>query len=131
MRGLKMQVVDVATGETMSLTAATKRFIALGAPLTLLSLVPSLQSVAGVAEFALALFLFFTAITNPLRQGLHDKWANTLVIRHASSGDGATLVGCLLLIVVVVGLAILASAAFFAALGPQMEDILRDVGNSI
>ena len=131
MRGLKMQVVDVATGETMSLTAATKRFIALGAPLTLLSLVPALQSVGGVAEFALALFLFFTAITNPLRQGLHDKWANTLVIRHASSGDGATLVGCLLLIVVVVGLGILAFVAFFAALAPQMEDILRDVGNSI
>ena len=131
MRGLKMQVVDAASGETMSLTAATKRFIALGAPLTLLTLVPALQSVGGVAEFALMLFLFFTAITNPLRQGLHDKWANSLVIRHASSGDGATVIGCLLLIVIVVGLAILASAAFFAALGPQMEDILRDMGNSI
>ena len=101
MRGLKMKVVDSATGATLSLTAATKRLIALGYPLTLLhSSRPSRRS-AGVAEFALLLFLFFTAITNERRQGLHDKWANSLVIRSTTSGDGATLVGCLVLIVLV------------------------------
>ncbi len=85
----------------MSLVAATKRFIALGAPLALLILVPALQSAAGIAQFALSLFLFFTAITNDRRQGLHDKWANSLVIRSTTSGDGAVVVGCLVLIVIV------------------------------
>jgi uncharacterized RDD family membrane protein YckC len=131
MRGLRMQVVDAATGGTLSLTAATKRFVALGYPLSLLILLPALQSIAGIAEFALSLFLFFTTITNDRRQGLHDKFANSLVIRSVTSGDGATLVGCLLLIVLVVGFGIILSAVALAALGPQIEELMREVGNSI
>jgi uncharacterized RDD family membrane protein YckC len=131
MRGLRMQVVDAATGGTQSLTAATKRFIALGFPLALLILVPALQSAAGVVQFAVSLFLFFTAITNDRRQGLHDKWANSLVIRSVTSGDGATLVGCLLLIVIVVGFGIIVAAAGLAALGPQLEELMREMENTV
>ena len=130
MRALRMQVVDATTGGTLSLSAAIKRFIALGAPLGLLVLVPALQSAAGVAQFALSLFLFFTTITNDRRQGLHDKWANSLVIRSASSGDGATLVGCLLLIVFVVGFGIILTAIALAAIGPQLEDLMREMENA-
>ncbi|HUP55690.1 MAG TPA: RDD family protein [Methylomirabilota bacterium] len=127
MRLLKMKVVDAATGGVLSLSAATKRFIALGAPLALLSLVPiaSIQSLGGLAQFALLLFLFFTAITNDRRQGLHDKWANSLVIRSATSGDGATLVGCLLLVVILGVIGIVAGGIFFAAVGPDLEEYMR------
>jgi uncharacterized RDD family membrane protein YckC len=124
MRGLKMKVVDAATGSTVSLTAATKRWVALGWPLGLLAIAPGLQSVNGVAQFALLLFLFFTAITNDRRQGLHDKWASSLVIRSTTSGDGATVVGCLLLIVIVVGFTIIAISVLFAAMAPQMQELI-------
>ena len=127
MRGLRMQVVDAATGAGMSLTAAAKRFIALGAPLALLILVPALQSAAGIAQFALSLFLFFTAITNDRRQGLHDKWANSLVIRSTTSGDGAVVIGCLVLIVIAVGLAIILGLAVFAAMAPEFEELFREM----
>ncbi len=127
MRGLRMQVVDAATGAGLSLVQATKRFIALGAPLALLILIPALQSAAGIAQFALSLFLFFTAITNDRRQGLHDKWANSLVIRSTTSGDGAVVIGCLVLIVISVGLAIILSIAAFAAMAPQIEELLREM----
>jgi uncharacterized RDD family membrane protein YckC len=130
MRGLKMQVVDAATGGGLSLAAATKRFIALGSPLALLTLVPGLQSLAGIAQFALSLFLFFTAITNDRRQGLHDKWASSLVIRSTTSGDGAVAVGCLMLIVIVVAFAIILSVASLAAVSPFMEDFIREVEQS-
>ena len=122
-----MQVVEAATGGTLSLTAATKRFIAMGYPLGLLILVPALQSAAGVAQFALSLFLFFTAITNDRRQGLHDKWANSLVIRSTTSGDGAVVVGCLVLIVIVVGFGIIASVLALAAMGPEFQDMMREL----
>jgi uncharacterized RDD family membrane protein YckC len=131
MRGLRMQVVDAATGGTLSLSAATKRFLVLGSPLALLTLVPALQSVGGLAQFALSLFLFFTAITNDRRQGLHDKWANSLVIRSVTSGDGATVVGCLLLVVIVVGFTIIVTAVVLGALGPQLEELMLEIGNSI
>jgi uncharacterized RDD family membrane protein YckC len=125
MRGLKMKVVDVTTGGTLSLTAATKRFIALGYPLGLLALIPALQTAAGVAPGALLLFLFFTAVTNDRRQGLHDKWANSLVIRSTTSGDGATVVGCLLLIVIGIAFTIIAGSILFAAMAPQMQEIIN------
>ena len=125
MRGMKMQAVDAATGATLSLTAATKRFVALGYPLALLGIVPGLQSIAGILPFALLLFLFFTAVTNDRRQGLHDKWANSLVIRSTTSGDGATLVGCLVLIVLIVGLSIIAVSVLFAAIAPQLDEFIR------
>ena len=124
MRGLKMQVVDIATGGTLSLMPATIRFVALGFPIAVLGLVPALQSLAGIGLFAIWLFMFFTAVMNDRRQGLHDKWANSLVIRSTSSGDGATLVGCLVLIVLVVGLLIVAIAVLFAAVAPQMQELI-------
>lgn len=127
MRGLRMQVVEAATGGTLSIATATKRFIALGSPLALLILVPALQSAAGVAQFALSLFLFFTAITNDRRQGLHDKWANSLVIRSTTSGDGAVVIGCLVLIVIVVGFAIILFGTVLAAMGPYFEDMMREL----
>ncbi len=130
MRGLKIQVVDATTGGTLSLAAATKRFIALGSPLALLALVPALQSAAGVAQFALSLFLFFTAITNDRRQGLHDKWANSLVIRSTKSGDGAVVVGCLALIVIMGLLAIILFATLFAAMAPQLQEMIREMEQS-
>ena len=126
MRGLRMQVVDAASGGALSLAAATKRFVALGSPLALLILVPALQSAAGVAQFALSLFLFFTAITNDRRQGLHDKWANSLVIRSTTSGDGAVVIGCLVIIVIVVGFAIALFGTVLAAMGPYLEELIRE-----
>lgn len=127
MRGLRMQVVNAATGGTLSLTAATKRFVAMGSALALLVVVPALQSAASVLPFAVSLFLFFTAITNDRRQGLHDKWANSLVIRSNTSGDGAVVIGCLVLIVLVVVLGIIASVVFFAAIGPELQDMIREL----
>lgn len=122
-----MQVVDAAAGGTLSLAAATRRFIALGSPLALLVLVPALQSAAGIAQFALSLFLFFTAITNDRRQGLHDKWANSLVIRSAKSGDGAVVIGCLALIVIIGMLVIIVFATVFAAMAPQLQEMIREM----
>jgi uncharacterized RDD family membrane protein YckC len=127
MRGLKMQVVDAATGGTLSLAAATKRFVALGSPLVLLMLVQVLQSVAGIAQFALSLFLFFTAITNDRRQGLHDKWAKSLVTRSTTSGDGAVAVGCLMLVVIAIVFTIILSVASVVAVGPFMEEFIREM----
>ena len=44
MIGLKMRVVDATSGSTLSIVDATKRWIALGFPLTLLGLVAGLQA---------------------------------------------------------------------------------------
>jgi len=126
MIGLKMRVVDANTGSTLSVVQATKRWVALGWPLGLLVLVPALQSTGGLLEPALWIFLFFTTVTNDRKQGLHDKFANSLVIRSVTSGNGATFAGCLVWGVLVILISFIAFTLFFAAVMPELMDYIRE-----
>jgi uncharacterized RDD family membrane protein YckC len=127
MIGLKMRVVDATTGGTISITQAAKRWVALGFPLALLGLIPALQSAAGIIQFAVVLFVFFTVVTNDRRQGLHDRWANSLVIRHGSSGNGATFAGCLVWGVLIILIAFIASTIFLAAAMPSIQEYIESL----
>jgi uncharacterized RDD family membrane protein YckC len=131
MRGLKMQVVDVATGQGLSIVQATKRWAVMGFPLALLTLITALQSAASLIQFGVYVFLFFSVITNDRRQGIHDKVANALVIRRATSGDGATVVGCLVLGLLAIAFSVIITVTFMVALGPELEQLMIDIGNSI
>ena len=127
MIGLKMRLVDATSGSTLSIVDATKRWIALGFPLTLLGLVAGLQSTASVLQFGLLIFLFFTTVTHVRRQGLHDRWANSLVIRSVTSGDGATLVGCLVWGVLVILLIFVFSTFVLASVLPTIQDYVNSL----
>jgi uncharacterized RDD family membrane protein YckC len=125
MIGLKMRVVDANTGSTLTVVQAIKRWIALGWPLGLLVLVPALQQAQGLLNFALWIFLFFTTVTNDRKQGLHDKFANSLVIRSVTSGNGATFAGCLVWGVLVILISFIAFTLFFAAVMPELQEYIR------
>jgi hypothetical protein len=106
---------------------ATKRWIALGWPLSLLALITVLQSAAGLIQFGLTVFLFFTTVLNDRKQGLHDKFAGSLVIRSVTSGNGATFVGCLVWGVLVILFSVIVLTAFLAAIWPQLEELVRNM----
>jgi uncharacterized RDD family membrane protein YckC len=127
MIGLKMRLVDAGTGDGLTVVQATKRWIALGWPLSLLTLVPALQASQGLIQFAVWVFLFFTTVTNDRRQGLHDKWANSLVIRSVTSGNGATFAGCLVWGVLIILLGFIATTIFFAAAMPQIQEYIESL----
>ena len=127
MIGLKMRVVDAGTGGTMSIVAATKRWAVMGWPLTLLVLIPALQSLASLIQFAVVLILFFTTVLDDRRQGFHDKVANSLVIRSVTSGAGATVVGCLVWCVLVILLGIIVSALALGAVLPEIQEFIREM----
>jgi uncharacterized RDD family membrane protein YckC len=127
MIGLKMRAVDANTGGPLNLTQASKRWVAMGWPLSLLVLVPVLQNAAGLAQFGLNVFLFFSTVTNDRKQGFHDKLAGSLVIRSVTSGDGATVVGCLVYLVMVILITVIASLAFFVVAGPAFMEFARDL----
>jgi uncharacterized RDD family membrane protein YckC len=127
MIGLKMRVVDANTGGELSLMQASKRWVAMGWPLALLILVPVLQNAVSLAQIGLNLFLFLSAVTNDRRQGWHDKVANSLVIRSVTSGDGATFIGCLVYIVMVILLSVVAALAFFVIAGPSFTEWVREL----
>jgi phosphohistidine swiveling domain-containing protein len=69
-------------------------------------------------------------MANPLRQGIHDQAAGSLVVQRAGVTSNAAVVGCLLVVALFILLPIISIIALIA-LGSQVEDILREVGQSI
>jgi uncharacterized RDD family membrane protein YckC len=127
MIGLKMRVVDADSGSTLSIVQASKRWIALGWPLGLLVLIPVLQNSASLIQFAWVVVLFFTTVLHERKQGLHDRFANSLVVRSVTSGDAATVIGCLVWIALVILLTIIVTSIFLAAALPELQEFIQEI----
>ena len=125
MRILGMRVMDAAGGTTMSLRAATRRWIGLGYPLAELSFIGPLQVAASLASGLWPFVLLLTALASPRRQGLHDRWAGSQVIRSRSSGSRATMVGCLVIIVGWIALTIVVTWIVFATIVPALQEFIQ------
>jgi uncharacterized RDD family membrane protein YckC len=130
MIGLKLRVVDQTTGSTLTLMQASKRWVAMGYPIGLAVLVPFLQSAASLAQFAVNAFLFLSTVTNDRRQGLHDKFAGSQVIRHVSSGSGATVLGCFVYGIMLIAITFVVAVVMFSVLGPSFIDYARQLPRS-
>jgi uncharacterized RDD family membrane protein YckC len=126
MIGLKMRVVDANTGAGLTLMQAVRRWFAMGWWLSVFFLVPVLQNAASLAQFGVNLFLFFSMVTDDRRRGFHDKFAGSQVIRSVTSGSGATVVGCLVYIVMAVLLLVVVWLVLFSALLPEMQRLIQD-----
>jgi uncharacterized RDD family membrane protein YckC len=127
MRLMRMRVGDEQRGGILSLTAATKRWFAMGAWLALLAYVGSMATIAGLGGQLLQVVLFISVIVNARRQGLHDRFAGSLVMRDRASGDGAVGLGCLVLVALIVLASIIFGIIFFNVVWPAMEPVLDEL----
>lgn len=85
---LTMQVGNAADGATLTTEAAVKRWIALGAPFGIaqaLNPLPFLGLLIGLAAFVWFIALLVTTAQSPTKQGLHDQWAKSVVVKAARS----------------------------------------------
>ena len=67
-------------------TQGIKRWIALGAPFGIaqaLNPLPGLGILIGLAAFVWFIALLYTTATSPTKQGIHDKYAGTIVAKAA------------------------------------------------
>jgi uncharacterized RDD family membrane protein YckC len=126
MIGLKMRVVDANTGAPLTVVQAVKRWFAMGWWLTVLFLAPVLQNAVGLAQFAVNVFIFLSTVIDDRRRGYHDKFAGSQVIRSVTSGSGATIVGCLLYIVLVFVVSLVAVALLIPAMGPVFQRLMEE-----
>ena len=131
MRGLRMQVVDAATGGTLSLTAATKRFIALGYPLSLAGHRAGAavgRRHRGVRTFAVPVLHHDHQRPPPgparqVREFAGHPLGHERRRRHTGRVPAADRARR--------RVRDHPSAVALAALGPQIEELMREVGNSI
>jgi len=77
----------------------------------------SLAGLTGLIGFAWAVVLLLTTISSPTKQGLHDRFANTAVVRPAGASS-SVIIGCLVIVVLLFAALALAVIVSFGVLAP-------------
>jgi len=86
MKALGMQIGNAGDGATLTQNQAIRRWIALGAPFSIaqaLNPLPGIGSLLGLVAFGWFLYLLWTTSKSPTKQGFHDVYANTMVVKAA------------------------------------------------
>lgn len=88
MKVLGMQVGHEGDGRTITYQQGIYRWLLLGAPFSLAQLLnpwPALGLLLGLAAFIWLIALLVTTAQSPTKQGLHDRYAHTMVVKAARS----------------------------------------------
>lgn len=88
MRLLGMQVGNAPDGATLTTEQAVRRWLAISAPGIVAQAFAGIAVIGWVlalAAFAWFIFLVYTTATSPTKQGWHDHFANSMVVKAARS----------------------------------------------
>ena len=83
-RLLSMQVGNAADGKSLTMEQAVKRWLALGGVFALAQLLqplPALGILIGLASLIWVIALLVTTAQSPTKQGLHDQFAGSVVVK--------------------------------------------------
>ena len=128
MRMLRLRVVGASSAATLSINDAVLRWLALSGAVAILTLVPGVSGFIGLLSLVWLVVLLGTTAMNPLHQGLHDRWARSVVVQPAPGGSGLAFATCLILVVFV--FIVLPIITLFMV-SDQVAQILSQIGNSI
>jgi uncharacterized RDD family membrane protein YckC len=126
-----IQVGNAFDGRPLSLAQAARRWFALGSVLGLLSFVPSVVGVGPLLELVWNVVVLISTATSPTRQGIHDRFANSAVVRPSGEGRSGFATACVVVIALFLILAILGVALLFFTLGPTFMDQLSRIKRPI
>ena len=82
-------------------------------------------------ELLWAIILLITTATSPTKQGLHDRFANTALVRPSGQGTSGLATACLDRRSWSWSCARVASIVALILLGSQVSTILSEIGESI
>jgi uncharacterized RDD family membrane protein YckC len=128
MRLLKLRVLGATTAGTLSVNDAVLRWLALTGAISIIAVVPGLIQSIGWITLVWGVVLLITTASHPLHQGLHDRWARSVVAQPAPGGSGLAFATCLFLVVLFF---LILPAAFFFFFNAQLQDLLTQYGQSI
>jgi hypothetical protein len=98
--------------------------------LSLFAATPAIYGLASLAQFVWVIVLFVTTVRSPTKQGLHDRFANTAIVRPSNQSSSGLATTCLIIVIVVI-LLFVVSVVALVFLGSQVSDILSRAGDSI
>ena len=129
MRAFKLQIGNIDDGVVISSNKALTRWFALTGWVSVAGLVTAIASAVNLFALIWVIVLLATAHSDPRRQGLHDRWTGTAIVRPVGQSDTAAWVTLILLAILPI-LAVIAIIALIF-LGAQVSGILSNVGSSI
>ena len=128
MRLLRLRVLNAATAGSLPFNDALLRWLGLTGAIGILALVPGIDVYIVQIGAVWVIVLLITTASDRLRQGLHDKWARSVVVQPAPGGSGLAFATCLVLVGLSVALLFLGT---MAATSDWWRTILSQVGNSV
>jgi uncharacterized RDD family membrane protein YckC len=128
MRLLRLRVLNATTAGSLPFNDALLRWLGLAGAIGILGLVPGIDAYIGLIGGVWLVVLLITTGSDRLRQGLHDKWARSVIVQPAPGGTGLAIATCLVL-VVIFGLVL--PIAGIALYGDRLREILIEIGNSV
>ncbi len=88
MKVLGMQIGNAGDGKTLTMDQAVRRWLVMAAPGILaqvLFVLPAIGSLLSLGAFGWFIYLLWTTYKSPTKQGFHDVFANTMVVKAARS----------------------------------------------
>jgi uncharacterized RDD family membrane protein YckC len=125
----KIQVGNAFDGRPLTTEQAIRRWLGLGQFLSAFAFSFAAVGLIGVLSLIWSLALLISTISSPTKQGLHDRFANTAVVRQVNAGNGLVYT-CLIVVFIIPILGFLALFSLLIA-GSQISDILSAVGRSV
>jgi len=117
----KLEVANAFDGTSLTRAQATRRWVAMGSWISLTSLVTAASVAGGVAYLTWYVALLITTSRSPTKQGLHDRFANTIVVREAGGAPGwllAILAAALWVVVLYIWIKFILSYAIVSVTAP-------------
>jgi uncharacterized RDD family membrane protein YckC len=84
MKALGLQIGNAGDGKTLTMDQATRRWLIIAAPGVVAQVffaVPAVGPLLGLLAFGWFLYLLWTTYSSPTKQGFHDIFANTMVVK--------------------------------------------------
>jgi uncharacterized RDD family membrane protein YckC len=88
MKVLGMQIGNAGDGVTLTTEQAARRWLVIALPGILaqvLFVLPALGALLGLVALGWFIYLLWTTYSSPTKQGFHDKFANTMVVKAVRS----------------------------------------------
>lgn len=129
-RMFDIQVGNAFDGRPLTVDQALRRWLGYGSFLGLLAVVPSLRALGSLAQVVWVLVLLATTGRSPVRQGLHDRFARSALVRPASRASGGAAMTCLV-VAILVGVLFLAAIGALIYLGSQVDPLAPPPGTPV
>jgi uncharacterized RDD family membrane protein YckC len=88
MKVLGMQIGNAGDGATLTTKQAVRRFAAVSAPSVIAQVfqpIPLIGPILSIVAFGWVIYLLYTTAKSPTKQGWHDVFANTQVVKAAAT----------------------------------------------